>query len=98
MYARDLFVKDSDYVKLFPLNIAPSGRNWRALGEHLLRPQGKQGYTAIELDHFQFQNSQDPVKRLMGDWLPSNIATTAALKSALASIHQDSVLENLGLL
>ncbi len=91
--------RKSDYNKLSPLNVAPPKRDWWALGGFLPHPDGDQGCTAAELDQFQFQfqSSNDPVKRMMDNWLPTKVATTAALKTALEKIQQHKILEDLGL-
>lgn len=93
-YARDLFVYPSDYEKLYPLNYAPQGCNWRALG-------GRLRFTDEELDQIFFEGTNtrgmNPVHLLLRAWLPRATATKAALINALNDIGQQAVIQSLGI-
>lgn len=89
--ARDLFVFDSCFNKLAFLDVAPSGKNWRALGDAL-------GIQTLVLDRIRMTHGANPTKELIRYWMPTKQATVQALVQALRSIGQDQaiqVLQNL---
>jgi hypothetical protein len=87
-YARDLFRRGQDFRIVLSLNVAPSGKGWRALGDEL-------GYSVVDLDLIRLRDPTNPIGELLKDWMPKNSATVSKLLQALRTIENDAIADQI---